>query len=67
MNIPGDLEKELEYINCDGGTDRVAIFSNDEGKINMFKESVNSKKIFVNENPFTDYRFRFDISELTTE
>jgi len=63
----GDLEKELEYINIDVTLDTCVIFSNDENKINLFKEKVNSKKIFVNESPFTDYRFDFDISELTTE
>ena len=60
----GELEKELEYINYDVPADTVAIFSNDEQKIKRFLKKCNAKKILVNQNPFENYRFEFDINQL---
>lgn len=63
----GNIEKELEYINYGVAVGTCAIFSNDENSINLFKNKVNSKKIFVNESPFKEYKFDFDINDLIVE
>jgi gamma-glutamyl phosphate reductase len=60
----GDLEEEIQFINYDMPADTCVIFSNDEDKIKLFKETLNSRRILVNENPFKEYNFEFDINEL---
>jgi len=63
----GNLEKELEYIDSDVAGDTCVIFSDDENKIKLLESKVNCKRIFINEDPFREYKFKFDIDELTTE
>lgn len=61
-----DIEGSIENINYDVSNDVSVIFSNDNEKIEKFKNEVHSKKIFVNENPFVNYEFEFnfDINDL---
>lgn len=60
----GNIDKDMELINYDVQNDTCVIFSEDNEKIEKFKNTVNSKKVFINESPFENYEFEFDINKL---
>lgn len=55
-----NIKNDIELINKQGISSICVIFTKNLQKVKMFIEKVNSKEIYVNQNPFENYEFGLD-------
>ena len=60
-DIELDIDDVIEDINRNGYGFCSILLSKDEAKVQKFKENVNSKYVFINENPFKKIKWEFNL------
>ncbi len=63
-DIDLEIDEVIEEMNRDGYGFCSILLSKDKDKIKKFKESIKSKYVFVNENPFKKIKFELDLETI---
>lgn len=63
-DIDLEIDDVIEEMNRDGYGFCSILLSKDKDKIKKFKESIKSKYVFVNENPFKKIKFELDLETI---